>query len=373
MTGSKSPQPSYGPPRAAGSQSHASPSVAHGCPPAAPSAAAATALYLLCTAGIYACYLVFGLVQEQLKEQRFGALGEQFRFTGFLLAAQCLANAAVAAAMCTHARLPLLPPPAAGVGLREFACISAAFGGAMYCSNVAVLHVAYPTMVLVKSLKPVPVLLLGLAAAGSRAAFPAGRVLSVALIAAGAAWFMHGEAAAGAAAGESSCVGYALLALSLALDGAVGSRQDRCMGLYRRSRDPDARAMAQWHLMMWPSAFTAAFLACALAATGNLAQPLLFCARHPDALRLVALYSAVGAVGQVFIFLTISHFGTLTCSIVTTLRKFTSIVCSVIVYGHPMSAAQWVALAAVFFGVVIDMRLAKSVPASSAGAPKKSE
>ena len=54
---------------------------------------------------------------------------------------------------------------------------------------------------------------------------------------------------------------------------------------------------------------------------------------------LVAL-GLTGAIGQVFIFVTISKFGALTCSIIGLARKVTTLVASIYFYGHVLNAVQ---------------------------------
>jgi UDP-galactose transporter B1 len=51
-----------------------------------------------------------------------------------------------------------------------------------------------------------------------------------------------------------------------------------------------------------------------------------------------------GAIGQVFLFVTISKFGALNCALLGLLRKMLSLVLSFLLYGHTMNAIQTVGL-----------------------------
>lgn len=53
---------------------------------------------------------------------------------------------------------------------------------------------------------------------------------------------------------------------------------------------------------------------------------------------------------QTFIFMTVVSFGPLTCSIVTTTRKFFTILGSVILFGNVITSLQWVGTVLVFLG-----------------------
>ena len=57
---------------------------------------------------------------------------------------------------------------------------------------------------------------------------------------------------------------------------------------------------------------------------------------------------------QNFIFMTVTTFGPLTCSIITTTRKFFTILGSVIIFQHPMSSRQWLGTTLVFVGLGLD-------------------
>ena len=50
--------------------------------------------------------------------------------------------------------------------------------------------------------------------------------------------------------------------------------------------------------------------------------------------------SSVSPRAQVFIFVTISKFGALTCSIIGLARKITTLVASIIIYGHSLNMIQ---------------------------------
>jgi solute carrier family 35 (UDP-galactose transporter), member B1 len=60
-------------------------------------------------------------------------------------------------------------------------------------------------------------------------------------------------------------------------------------------------------------------------------------------LMLVAL-GLSGAIGQVFIFVTIAKFGALTCSIIGLARKITTLVASIYFYGHALNSVQFAGL-----------------------------
>lgn len=80
-------------------------------------------------------------------------------------------------------------------------------------------------------------------------------------------------------------------------------------------------------------------------------EAVQFCKLHPEAAWDIFLYCLCGAVGQNFIFLTISRFGSLANTTITTTRKFVSIVVSSLLSGNPLSTKQWGCVVMVFSGL----------------------
>lgn len=80
-------------------------------------------------------------------------------------------------------------------------------------------------------------------------------------------------------------------------------------------------------------------------------EAVQFCKQHPEAAWDILIYCLCGAVGQNFIFLTISRFGSLANTTITTTRKFVSIVASSLLSGNPLSAKQWGCVVMVFSGL----------------------
>ncbi len=80
-----------------------------------------------------------------------------------------------------------------------------------------------------------------------------------------------------------------------------------------------------------------------------------FLSRHPFVILNMLLFSCASAIGQIFIFTTITTFGPLTCSIITTTRKFFTILGSVVLFGNSLITRQWIGVVFVFVGLSIDV------------------
>lgn len=85
-----------------------------------------------------------------------------------------------------------------------------------------------------------------------------------------------------------------------------------------------------------------------------LAQAIRFCVEHPGAVVPLISYALLGGLGQLFIFETISHFGSLTLVMVTVTRKLVTMLLSVVVFGHKLRPGQWLGVAVVFVGIGLE-------------------
>ncbi|VDM36316.1 unnamed protein product [Hydatigera taeniaeformis] len=93
--------------------------------------------------------------------------------------------------------------------------------------------------------------------------------------------------------------------------------------------------------------------------TGEVVSFFVFIKKYPYAVFNILLFGIVSAVGQMFIYTMIVNFGSLMCSIVTTTRKFFTVLASVLLFGHTLSTHQMVGAAFVFMGLLTDQTLGK--------------
>lgn len=107
-----------------------------------------------------------------------------------------------------------------------------------------------------------------------------------------------------------------------------------------------------------------------------------FAIRHPILLLHLLMLVTCGCIGQLFIFLMVASFGPLACSVVTTTRKFFTVLFSVVFFGNVLSWRQWTGAIVVFTGLFADIfnahitslrRSAKKVAQHSDGKAKEKE
>jgi UDP-galactose transporter B1 len=82
---------------------------------------------------------------------------------------------------------------------------------------------------------------------------------------------------------------------------------------------------------------------------------LTFLFENPSLYVEILKLASLALVGQQCILYLVSNFGSLVCTVVTTTRKFFTILASVVLYSHPLSNLQWGGVVCVFAGLVWDM------------------
>jgi UDP-galactose transporter B1 len=213
-------------------------------------------------------------------------------------------------------------------------------------------HIDYPTMILGKSCKLVPVMLMSVVL--HRAKFPRFQIVSVFLVTLGVSLFMlfhEQERMDGKKASTrvNSLWGLFLLSINLLIDGVTNSTQD---AMFRQFKVNGQQMMVMMNFLS--SLLMIGFLCIPSLSGGELNQAMTFVQTHPSILYDIGLFSLAGALGQVFIFHTLSRFGSLSLVTITVTRKMFSIILSVFLYHHHVSLLQWGCVLIVFAGIVTE-------------------
>lgn len=299
---------------------------------------------VVCAAGIFFCYFYYGILQEKITKGEYKdseGKDEKFHYTLCLVLVQCFINA-------TYAKIAMsiFPKERDTTNKGLYAACAFTYLGAMLASNHALQHVPYPTQVLGKSIKPIPVMILGVLIAGKR--YPVAKYFCVLLIVMGVGLFMFKDKKSTVVDENASSllgIGEMLLLLSLTLDGLTGAAQDKMRSHYKTGAN---------NMMFYVNIFSVLYLSLAVVLGGELFEFLAFAQRHPSVWFNMISFSLASAIGQMFIFITVTTFGPLTCSIITTTRKFFTILASVIIFQNPISSRQWFGTGLVFVGLGLD-------------------
>lgn len=223
-----------------------------------------------------------------------------------------------------------------------YAAAAFTYLSAMVCGNMALRWITYPTQVIAKSSKPIPVMLLGVLLAHKR--YTVQKYFFVLMIVVGVIMFIYkdGKSKDG---DSNNHIGLILIGISLLSDGVLGAIEDRM----RAATKPST-----FNFMFSINMYSAIFLVIGTIATGEIVHFYEFASKYPDVYLKIGAAALVGSMGQIFIFMMISEFGPLPCSIVTTTRKFFTVLISVIFMGNPLTTQQQIATAVVFAALFAD-------------------
>ncbi|KXL46411.1 hypothetical protein M433DRAFT_106821 [Acidomyces richmondensis BFW] len=330
----------------------------------------------ICVGGIYASFLTWGVLQERITTTNYGTATnkEIFKYPVVMNTVQSAFAAALGYLYVLLTRrsrgdLPIYPSQRIVFPLFFVAIISALSSPFGYAS---LQHVDYITFILAKSCKLLPVMFLHVTLYGKR--YPFYKYAVVALVTAGVAIFtLHQSTDSKKKKGAdgNSLYGLMLLGINLLFDGLTNSTQD---DIYARFKPYTGQQM-MCALNIMSTFITTAYLLLSpyLAHTGlghyvgldigngagELQAALAFIKRHPTVGWDIVGFAACGAMGQVFIFMTLSIFGSLLLVTVTVTRKMLTMIISVVWFGHRLTGMQWLGVALVFGGIGIEAELNK--------------
>ncbi|KAK7464646.1 UDP-galactose transporter [Stygiomarasmius scandens] len=230
----------------------------------------------------------------------------------------------------------------------------------------ALSYISYPAMVLGKSCKLVPVMIMNVLL--YRRKFAPHKYLVVAMVTAGITIFMafggegakkHNKGGMTSDSPYASLIGITYLLINLALDGAINSTQDE---IFSRYQVTGQQMMFFINLFCTLISLTLSVLPLPYipvihetpGGKSEMAAALEFIRTHPGIVRSLVEFSVTGALGQLFIFETLKSFGSLTLVMITLTRKMFTMILSVVVYNHQLSLGQWAGAAVVFAGISVE-------------------
>ena len=269
-------------------------------------------------------FVLYGLLLEYTTSG-----GRKLHELSFVFVTSALYTATAAAGRYVRDETPTTMPPA------RFAVLGCMSMGSTFCSVRSLRYVIFPIQVLAKSCKPVPVMIIG-ALLGKK--YPMKKYINVLAIVTGVGLFMGGgdtsnKKTSPDGSPASQLTGIILLFISLCFDGGTGAYEDKLMAVH---------SVGPFDLM-----YNIQMAKMIIAGVGLLIlnQVHVFLSMVNEMGFMLIALGLSGAMGQVFIFVTISKFGALTCSIIGLARKVTTLVASIYFYGHSLNGTQGFGLA----------------------------
>lgn len=306
-------------------------------------------LLVTCVAGIYATFLTWAYLQEKVTTANYALEAGRtayFHAPLVLNVVQC-ALSVITGTVYLRYQHPDKDFLVDWSSLKTLYATSVSQSISTPLSYLALDHVDYTLYILAKSCKLIPLLCVHFLLYGT--VYPPHKYLIATIITGGVGLFTIGglkDKTRDPNVQSNLLLGLSLLLASLFLDGFMNSSQD---ALFKRNRK-----ITGAHLMIYLNFFTMVNLVIYTALFTSQWEDLrLFLSQNgPSVLFDIFNFAACGALGQIFIFLTLHNFSSVVLVTVTVTRKMLSMLLSVVLFGHVLNAKQWLGIVLVFAGVV---------------------
>ncbi|XP_033503750.2 adenosine 3'-phospho 5'-phosphosulfate transporter 1 [Epinephelus lanceolatus] len=296
---------------------------------------------IFCAAGLQASYLTWGVLQERVMTRSYGATtpeeeGEKFKDSQFLVFMNRILALTVSGLWCI-----LFKQPRHGAPMYKYSFASLSNIMSSWCQYEALKYISFPTQVLAKASKVIPVMLMGKIV--SHKSYEYWEYFTAVLISVGVSMFLLSSAPSKHPSTVTTFSGIVILIGYIVFDSFTSNWQDN---LFKYK-------MSSVQMMFGVNLFSCLFTVGSLLEQGAFFDSLAFMTRHSEFAFHAVLLSVCSACGQLFIFYTISQFGAAVFTIIMTLRQAIAILLSCFLYGHAVTLVGGFGVAVVFLALFL--------------------
>ena len=218
-----------------------------------------------------------------------------------------------------------------------------------WCQYEALKFISFPTLVLSKACKSIPVMLMGKVV--SNKSYPYYEYVFALALSAGVTLFvLEGGPEVGKGETETTLAGVLIIIGYLGFDAFTSNWQSE---IYRQYK------ISPIQMMYGVNLFSSLLTFISLLQRAALIPSLLFLVSHAEFALHCFILSVCSAIGQLFIFYTIQEFGPFLFTIIMTLRQAFSILLSCLIYQHPIGFQGVVGIVVVFCAIAFRMFCSK--------------
>ena len=313
---------------------------------------------LLCAGLLMGSYVTWGVLQERIMAFEYGATenapGERFKNSQFLVFMNRILAFLVAMLVVFFRPQPKHTAPLYKYSYSSFSNIMSS-----WCQYEALKFVSFPTQVLAKSCKVIPVMLMGKIV--SKRTYQTYEYVTALMISMGVSVFiMYSPDSLNHTSNVTTISGLVILMGYLLFDAFTSNWQGELFRQYK---------MSSFQMMAGVNLFSVLFTSTTLLEQGGYMESLAFMSRHPTFIMHVVMLSICSAFGQVAIFFTISEFGAVTFTIIMTLRQGIAILLSCLIYHHPVTLISlcgvFIVFAAIFLRIHYGRQKKKTPPSQN--------
>lgn len=322
-------------------------------------------LLFYCLFGLMGSYLTWGVLQEKIMTQEYVSADKKkvhFKDSQFLVFTNRVLGFVITAVYLTlkgqlKQRVPLYK-----YSYASFSNIMSA-----WFQYEALKFVNFPTQVLAKSCKIIPVMIMGKIISRNKYEFY--EYITAIMISVGMIFFLTGSMDESKSTAVTTLTGVLLLTFYMIFDSFTSNWQGELFKTY---------SMSSIQMMCGVNLFSTLFTAASLFMQGGFSSSLQFAVEHPKFILDCVVLSISSAIGQLFIFYTIATFGAVVFTIIMTLRQAIAILLSCLIYKHNISffgvLGVFIVFLAIFLRVYCNQRLKaikrRHAADASAGKPR---
>ncbi|CAK6962736.1 adenosine 3'-phospho 5'-phosphosulfate transporter 1 [Scomber scombrus] len=296
---------------------------------------------IFCAAGLQVSYLTWGVLQERVMTRSYGATtpeeaGEKFKDSQFLVFMNRILALTVSGLWCI-----MFKQPRHGAPMYKYSFASLSNILSSWCQYEALKYISFPTQVLAKASKVIPVMLMGKII--SRKSYEYWEYLTAVLISVGVSMFLLSSTTSKHPSNVTTFSGIIILGGYIVFDSFTSNWQDN---LFKYK-------MSSVQMMFGVNLFSCLFTIGSLLEQGAFFDSVAFMTRHSEFAFHAVLLSVCSACGQLFIFYTINQFGAAIFTIIMTLRQAIAILLSCFLYGHAITLVGGFGIGTVFLALFL--------------------
>lgn len=289
-------------------------------------------LLAFCFFGLQAAYLTWGLLQERIMTFEY-APKVYFKNSQFLVFINRILAFLIGITVLFMKQQPPHTAPLYKYSYSSFSNIMSS-----WFQYEALKFVSFPTQVLAKASKVIPVMLMGKVV--SRKTYEYHEYITALMISLGVGLFLLTSGDVTRNAEKTTTVaGLIMLVGYMTFDSFTSNWQGELFRTYK---------MSSIQMMAGVNMFSCLLTSVSLIEQGGFVECLAFMLNYPTFVIHAVVLSLCSACGQLFIFYTIEKFGPVTFTIIMTLRQAFAIMLSCIIFGHPLTFIGIIGILVVF-------------------------
>uniref|UniRef100_A0A182NRK4 Adenosine 3'-phospho 5'-phosphosulfate transporter 1 n=1 Tax=Anopheles dirus TaxID=7168 RepID=A0A182NRK4_9DIPT len=297
-------------------------------------------LLCYCLVGLMGSYLTWGVLQEKIMTQEYEGPEKRkshFKDSQFLVFSNRVLGFVITAVYLIAKRQFRHRAPLYKYSFASFSNIMSA-----WFQYEALKFVNFPTQVLAKSCKIIPVMIMGKIISRNKYEFY--EYLTAVMISVGMIFFLTGSTDESKATAMTTLTGVLLLTFYMIFDSFTSNWQGELFKSY---------SMSSIQMMCGVNLFSTLFTGASLSMQGGFYSSLVFAVDHPKFVVDCVILSISSAIGQLFIFYTIATFGAVVFTIIMTLRQAIAILLSCLIYQHRISFLGVIGVLIVFLAIFL--------------------